>query len=150
MSQTLFYSGDYSPWFSIIIIIIIITIVIITIIIIIYLFIFCQITVPALECYQCSDIPGFPPNSTTCRSGKLGKTTCKGILGPKCYTAKLKKFGVSVVVRDCAIGDVCAPEFQDSRKYTTSGTYEPGRGGRGGTPHMKGVGMFVGNFELNP
>ena len=50
------------------------------------------------------------------------------------------------MVRDCAIGDVCAPEFQDSRKYTTSGTYEFG----GGTPHMKGVGMFVGNFELNP
>ena len=22
--------------------------------------------------------------------------------------------------------------------------------GVGGTPHMKGVGMFVGNFELNP
>ena len=33
------------------------------------------------------------------------------------------------MVRDCAIGDVCAPEFQDSRKYTTSGTYEPGGGG---------------------
>lgn len=76
---------------------------------------FCLLqSAPALECYQCSDIPGFPPNSTTCRSGKLGKTTCKGILGPKCYTAKLKKFGLSVVVRDCAIGDVCAPEFQDS------------------------------------
>ena len=25
-----------------------------------------------------------------------------------------------------------------------------GRGGGGGTPHMKGVGMIVGNFELNP
>ena len=24
------------------------------------------------------------------------------------------------------------------------------RGGGGGTPHMKGVGMLVGNFELNP
>ena len=23
-------------------------------------------------------------------------------------------------------------------------------GGEGGTPHMKGVGMLVGNFELNP
>ena len=23
-------------------------------------------------------------------------------------------------------------------------------GGGGGTPHMKGVGMLVGNFELNP
>ena len=23
-------------------------------------------------------------------------------------------------------------------------------GGREGTPHMKGVGMLVGNFELNP
>ena len=44
-------------------------------------------------------------------------------MGPKCYTVKLKKFGLPVVVRDCAIGDVCAPEFQDSRKYTTSGTY---------------------------
>ena len=33
------------------------------------------------------------------------------------------------MVRDCAIGDVCAPEFQDSRKYTTSGPYEPGGGG---------------------
>ena len=54
------------------------------------------------------------------------------------------------MVRDCAIGDVCAPEFQDSRKYTTSGPYEPGGGGGGKTPHMKGVGMFGGNFELNP
>ena len=26
--------------------------------------------------------------------------------------------------------------------------FKPGRGG--GTPHMKGVGMLVGNFELNP
>ena len=85
----------------------------------IYLFIFCQITAPALECYQCSDIPGFPRNSTTCRSGKLGKKTCKGILAPTCYTVKLKKLGLSVKVRDCAIGDVCAPEFQDSRKYIT-------------------------------
>ena len=25
-----------------------------------------------------------------------------------------------------------------------------GGGGGGGTPHMKGVGMVVGNFELNP
>ena len=25
-----------------------------------------------------------------------------------------------------------------------------GGGGGGGTPHMKGVGMLVGNFELNP
>ena len=25
-----------------------------------------------------------------------------------------------------------------------------GHGVGGGTPHMKGVGMFVGNFELNP
>ena len=25
-----------------------------------------------------------------------------------------------------------------------------GPGGGGGTPHMKGVGMLVGNFELNP
>ena len=42
MSQTVFYSGDYSPWFSIIIIIITIVIItiIIIIIIIIYLFIY--------------------------------------------------------------------------------------------------------------
>ena len=26
----------------------------------------------------------------------------------------------------------------------------PGGGTGGGTPHMKGVGMLVGNFELNP
>ena len=25
-----------------------------------------------------------------------------------------------------------------------------GVGGGGGTPHMKGMGMLVGNFELNP
>ena len=26
----------------------------------------------------------------------------------------------------------------------------PGGAGGGGTPHMKGVGMLVGNFEFNP
>ena len=26
----------------------------------------------------------------------------------------------------------------------------PTGGGGGGTPHMKGMGMLVGNFELNP
>jgi len=68
---------------------------------------------PALECYQCSDIPGLSPNSNTCRSGKLGKTTCKGIV-TKCYTVKLQKSELSVVVRDCVIGDGCrSPEFRD-------------------------------------
>ena len=89
----------------------------------IYLFIYflsisCQLTAPALECYQCSDISGLSSDSTTCRSGKLGKTTCKGIV-TKCHTVKLKKSEQSVVVRDCVIGDGCrSPEFRDYRKHT--------------------------------
>ena len=32
----------------------------------------------------------------------------------------------------------------------TSLTRTPNPGGRGGTPQIEGVGMLVGNFELNP
>ena len=104
--------------FSIITYVIIIIIIIIIIYLLIFLFISCQLTAPALECYQCSDISGLSPDSTTCRSGKLGKTTCKGIV-TKCYTVKLKKSELSVVVRGCVIGDGCAPKFRDHGKYTT-------------------------------
>ena len=41
----------------------------------------------------------------------------------------------------CMMGSqVCAPYHKNVRKIF------PG----GGTPYMKGVGMLVGNFELNP
>ena len=36
-------------------------------------------------------------------------------------------------------GQVCAPYHKNVRKIFP-----------GGTPYMKGVGMLVGNFELNP
>ena len=38
--------------------------------------------------------------------------------------------------------DVCLRVLKESKKV--------GSTGGGGTPHMKGVGMLVGNFELNP
>ena len=39
--------------------------------------------------------------------------------------------------------DVCLRVLKESKKVGV----QPGGGG---TPHMKGVGMLVGNFELNP
>lgn len=76
---------------------------------------FCLLqSAPALECYDCSDIPGLSPTSPTCRSGQLGKKTCEGIV-TKCFTVKLKKSELSVVVRDCVIGDGCA--FEEFRGH---------------------------------
>ena len=40
--------------------------------------------------------------------------------------------------------DVCLRVLKESKKVGST------RGGGGATPHMKGVGMLVRNFELNP
>ena len=45
-----------------------------------------------------------------------------------------------------SVGEQMKPRVEMNGKMVAR--FNPGGGG--GTPHMKGVGMLVGNFELNP
>lgn len=81
----------------------------------------------ALECYECTNVPGFP-GSSRCDSDSIGKVTCPQFFN-RCFTMKYKMSigdqSIAITTRNCSNSLACDPqsEFNTCKLINSSGLF---------------------------